>query len=122
MSKPDHDTLRALRIVHTGGMTKAESNRAHTRTRAMQRFGLDLKRRDLDAITSFILSGQAIEIARQDKNTSHWHMNVGGHDVVVVFDLVTSTPVTMLTPEMSARSLAVKGEHHVPERDEVDDE
>lgn len=118
----EHETRRALRIVHTGGMTKAESNRAHTRLRAMQRFGLDLKRRDINAIRAFILSGQAVEVARQDEHTSHWHMNVGGHDLVVVFDAVTSTPVTVLTPEMSARSLAIKGEHHVPEDPESADE
>ncbi len=116
------ETERALRLAVTGGLTKAEANRAHAKRRALQRFGLDLKRRDLDTIGNFILAGQAVEVLRESEHLAHWHMNVGGHDLVVVFDGETKTPVTFLTPEMAARRVAKRTSTHGQHDREDDDE
>lgn len=79
----------------------ANQIRKHAILRAAQRFGLQLTRVDLDAISTFILSGEAEEIDPERGGRSTWHMNVAGVDVVVVFDHTLRSPVTFLTRQMA---------------------
>ena len=85
---------------------KEHAYRSHVKQRMKERFGIDLGRADLEAIRAFILSGQAVEVLGDCGGRSMWHMNVAGHDVGVVFDLATSTPVTILSPKMAAQKIA----------------
>jgi hypothetical protein len=78
-------------------LTKAQSERIHTKRRAAQRFGLRLTREDLNGLVAQIQrnSPSATFLERQSVSKSLWEVDLRGQRAVAVYDKKRKTIVTV---------------------------
>lgn len=97
-----------MRKKPKGAKTKAVLKR-HVRTRALQRFGWDLSREEIDRVIRDIQQGRAIFIDRQSNNVTRYSVTVRDMTVGVVYDkqrkcIRTICPVEYFTGETCPQS------------------
>ena len=78
-------------------LTKAQSERIHTKRRAAQRFGLLLSREDLNGLVAQIHCRMpcATFLERQSLSRSLWEVDLRGNRAVAVYDKKRKTIVTV---------------------------
>ena len=99
--------------------TRKARLRAHAQERALERFGLKLTRKDMDAVAATIeatLAGKlepapARKVAQQSQRVSVWKLEVKGVPVQVVYDESRQVPVTFLPYELKVFTGAERAEH-----------
>ena len=78
---------------------KAKAQRRHAKTRALQRYDLDLSREDLEELVRQIQLGKAEFILRQSCRVSFFAVELRGQKFPVVYDKQRKTIVTVLPCE-----------------------
>lgn len=81
-------------------LRKEESQRIHARVRAAERFGLNLVRRDIEAIVTEIREGRAEFLGRLSNRLTVFRLRYGEVDMKVVYDSSRKTLASVLRPEM----------------------
>jgi len=77
-------------------VTKASCQRRHARNRALQRFDLELTRKDLDFLVQQIQDNKAKFVERQSHRVSVFKILYKEKDMKVVYDKQRKTIVTFL--------------------------
>lgn len=77
----------------------ARHSRAHARKRALERYGLDLTARDLDALALAIRRGQSQLIRRESLTRTHHLIVCRGRVMHAVYDKTTKAIATFLPLE-----------------------
>jgi aspartokinase-like uncharacterized kinase len=80
--------------------TKAECQRAHTKRRLRERFGLHVSRFDMAKLVRDIQAGELECLGSETNRLSHFLWRHRGKEIRVVYDKHRHTVVTVLTPEM----------------------
>ena len=77
-------------------MRKKLSERVHAKRRLVERYGLELNRRELRELVSQIQEAKATHIETQSNRVSLWRVSHGTIEIVVVYDKKRGTIVTAL--------------------------
>jgi hypothetical protein len=77
-------------------MTPAE--RAHTKLRLAQRYGLKVTSADLFRMAKLIAHGQATFLDRQSRHVARWQLDYQGQALRLVFDAQRRAIITALPP------------------------
>ena len=81
-------------------LRKEESQRIHVKVRAAERFGLNLVRRDIDAIVTEVREGRAEFLGRQSNRLSVFRVRYQGAGMKIVYDSNRQTLASVLTEDM----------------------
>lgn len=76
--------------------TKKSWERMHARQRAKERFGVNLKNKDLATLVTMIQKGNAEFLRRQSKRVTIWRVRYAEKTMVVVYDTLRHMIVTFL--------------------------
>jgi hypothetical protein len=79
--------------------TKAQSQRAHAKRRAEERYGLTLNRKDFEEVVQTIQRGGAKFLERQSRRVSIWKLVCQGTWIKVVYDNRRQTIASVLPME-----------------------
>jgi hypothetical protein len=101
--------------------SKAKAQRRHARRRAYERFLVEWSERDLDAIVRIIQRGDSELIERQSLRVSKRRVTYDGLTVVVVYDRLRKTIVTVLYEEDGDTQTPTKGRGDDLDRAEGDE-
>lgn len=77
-------------------LTKAQSERIHSKRRALERAGVWYSRKDLDAIVTLIKSGASLSAKRQSNNRAIHVIEYKGLQHTVVYNKQTKQIITFL--------------------------
>ena len=76
--------------------TKKSWERMHARQRAKERFGVNLKNKDLATLVTMIQKGNAEFLRRQSKRVTIWRVRYAEKTMLVVYDTLRHMIVTFL--------------------------
>ena len=94
-------------------MTKKAAQRVHATRRAYERYGLDLHRRDIDALVRMIQRGNGVCIGKSSNRVTLWELEYAGNRLPVVYDRKRKTIVTVL-PDTKPEFGCVLHEEAIP--------
>lgn len=80
-------------------MSKTSAQQKHARSRAMQRFGINLTPAKQAAIVRMIQTGRAEKVDRQSHRVTRWLVTIDGDRMFVVYDKQRKTIATVMPPE-----------------------
>jgi hypothetical protein len=89
-------------------MTMTSAERAHTKQRLAERYGLDASSAEIFQMAKRIAHGQARFVERQSRDIARWHLDHRGQVLRLVFDSRRRSILTALPPLDSADYLAAK--------------
>lgn len=80
-------------------MSKTQAQRAHSKRRAHQRFGLAINRKHLRQLCDDIQAGRATLVERQSLRVSLWLVKLNDVPMVAAYDRNRKTIATLMPPE-----------------------
>jgi hypothetical protein len=93
---------------HNARMTMTSAERAHTKQRLAERYGLDASSAEIFQMAKRIAHGHARFIERQSRDIGRWHLDHRGQVLRLVFDSRRRSILTALPPQDSAAYLSAK--------------